>query len=48
MKRFYARMLADKMSPAAALRAAQVSMWQEPRWQAPINWAAFVIRGEWQ
>lgn len=47
MKRFYARMLGDGMSPAAALRAAQVSMWKDPRWQSPFNWAGFVIQGEW-
>jgi CHAT domain-containing protein len=49
MKRFYQRMLgAEKLRPAAALRAAQVSMWKEKRWQSPYYWAAFVLQGEWK
>lgn len=47
MKRFYERMLTGGLSPAAALRDAQLSMWNEPRWQAPFNWAGFIIQGEW-
>jgi CHAT domain-containing protein len=48
MKRFYEGMLKRGMKPAAALRAAQISMWKEPRWQAPYYWAAFVLQGEWR
>ncbi|MEP7338426.1 MAG: CHAT domain-containing tetratricopeptide repeat protein [Acidobacteriota bacterium] len=48
MKRFYRQMLAEGQRPAAALRAAQVSMWQDKRWQAPHNWAAFTFQGEWK
>jgi CHAT domain-containing protein/tetratricopeptide (TPR) repeat protein len=48
MKRFYYKMLVEGMRPAAALRAAQVSMWKEPRWQAPYYWAGFMIQGEWK
>jgi CHAT domain-containing protein len=48
MKRFYQGMLGEKkLSPAAALREAQVSMWKEKRWQAPYYWAGFVLQGEW-
>lgn len=47
MRRFYSQMLTGGIAPAAALRAAQVSMWQEPRWRAPVHWAGFVIQGEW-
>ncbi|HKQ79176.1 MAG TPA: CHAT domain-containing tetratricopeptide repeat protein [Blastocatellia bacterium] len=47
MKRFYQNLLTGKSSPAAALRQAQVSMWQEPRWQAPYYWAGFTLQGEW-
>ncbi len=48
MRRFYREMLgAKRLAPSAALRAAQVSMWREPRWRAPFYWAAFVIQGEW-
>lgn len=49
MKRFYAGMLGPKqLPPAAALRAAQISMWREQRWNQPYQWAAFVLQGEWR
>ena len=50
MRRFYERMLDPNhpMTPAQALRAAQISMWEEPRWQTPYYWAAFFIQGEWK
>ena len=48
MKRFYRQMLQDGMTPAAALRAAQVDMWQQKRWRSPYYWAAFVLQGEWK
>jgi CHAT domain-containing protein len=48
MKRFYRHMFADDMTPAAALRQAQVEMWRQKEWQAPFYWAAFVIQGDWQ
>jgi CHAT domain-containing protein len=48
MKRFYRGMLVEKLRPAAALRAAQVGMWREKRWNEPYYWAAFVLQGEWQ
>ena len=48
MKRFYEGMLGKKLSPAAALRAAQSSMSQDPRWSQPHYWAAFTIQGEWR
>ena len=48
MKRFYQGMLGLGLRPAAALRAAQSSMWQDKRWQAPHNWAAFTFQGEWK
>ena len=46
MKRFYAEMLKKNLSPAAALRAAQIEMWREQQWRAPYYWAAFVLQGE--
>ncbi len=46
MSRFYHKMLQEKMPPAAALRAAQISMWQEKR--EPHSWAAFILQGEWK
>jgi CHAT domain-containing protein/tetratricopeptide (TPR) repeat protein len=48
MKRLYGKMLQEGMRPSAALRAAQVEMWQQPRWQGPYYWAAFVLQGEWR
>ena len=48
MKRFYEALLGQKLRPAAALRAAQVSMSKDPRWRQPHYWAAFTIQGEWK
>jgi CHAT domain-containing protein len=48
MKRFYGAMLGDKqMSPAEALRAAQVEMWKQKRWRSPYYWGGFMLYGEW-
>ena len=48
MRRFYREMLGEKrLSPPAALRAAQVSMWKEQKWSAPYYWAAFTLQGAW-
>jgi len=48
MKRFYQGLLGQKLRPAAALRAAQVSMQSDKRWHAPHYWAAFTLQGEWK
>jgi CHAT domain-containing protein len=49
MGRFYEGMLSGSgMTPAAALRKAQLSMWQDKRWSQPRYWAAFTIQGEWK
>jgi CHAT domain-containing protein len=48
MKRFYAGLVKQNLPPAAALRAAQVSLSKEPRWSAPFYWAGFVLQGEWR
>ncbi len=48
MKRFYQRMLVEKLPAAAALQSAQFSLSQEPRWAAPYYWAGFVLSGEWK
>ncbi|MEP0829947.1 tetratricopeptide repeat protein [Microcoleus sp. AS-A8] len=48
MVKFYKKMLQDGLKPAAALRAAQLEMWQQQRWQAPFYWAAFTLQGEWR
>jgi CHAT domain-containing protein len=49
MARFYGKMLgAERLAPAAALRAAQVEMWRSKRWGQPYFWAASVLQGEWK
>jgi CHAT domain-containing protein len=48
MKRFYSNLLQKGMTPAAALRAAQNSIRQEPQWRSPYFWAAFTLQGEYQ
>ena len=48
MKRFYTNMLQQNMTPAAALRAAQNSIRQEPQWRSPYFWAAFTLQGEYR
>lgn len=48
MKRFYQHLLKDKLRPAEALRAAQLSLLRDARWAAPYFWAGFVLQGEWR
>jgi CHAT domain-containing protein/Tfp pilus assembly protein PilF len=48
MKRFYHGMLKGRLRPAAALRAAQVSMMNTERWRSPYYWAGFTLQGEWR
>ena len=48
MGRFYEEMLKNNRSPAAALRQAQLAMWQQERWRPPFYWAAFALQGEWK
>ncbi len=47
MKKFYQKMLHEKLTPAAALRAAQIEMWKEEQY-TPYYWAAFTMQGEWR
>ena len=44
---FYDGMLKQGLSPAAALRAAQLKMMQDKRTNAPYYWAGFVLQGEY-
>ncbi|HLJ74348.1 MAG TPA: CHAT domain-containing protein, partial [Thermoanaerobaculia bacterium] len=48
MSTFYDAMLVRKMTPAAALRAAQLSLLRQPRWSNAHYWAAFGLQGEWR
>jgi len=47
MVNFYREMFsAKKLSPASALRQAQISMLKDRRWQNPYFWATFTLQGE--
>ncbi len=48
MQKFYQKMVQQKLAPAAALRAAQIEMMQQEKWQSPYYWAAFTLQGEWK
>src|SRR5205085_3971099 len=48
MGRMYTKLLKEGLRPAAALRAAQVEMWRQPRWRWRYYWAAFTLQGEWR
>ncbi len=46
MTEFYRGMLQQKQTPAAALRSAQLKMWEKN--PDPRLWAAFTLQGEWR
>jgi CHAT domain-containing protein/Tfp pilus assembly protein PilF len=48
MKLFYERILKDGLRPAAALRAAQISMWKTEPNAVPYRWGAFILQGDWR
>jgi CHAT domain-containing protein len=48
MSKFYTGMLKKGLKPAAALRAAQIEIWQQDQWKSPYYWAAFGLQGEWR
>src|SRR5215217_4934615 len=48
MKIFYRKMLKDGMSPAGALRAAQLTLTRDERWRNPYFWGGFVLQGDWR
>jgi CHAT domain-containing protein/Tfp pilus assembly protein PilF len=48
MAEFYRGILRDGLTPAAALRQAQLSIWRQKRWSNPYDWAAFTLQGDWQ
>jgi CHAT domain-containing protein len=48
MALFYRAMLTRHLSPASALRDAQLSMLRQPRWADPHYWAAFGLQGDWK
>jgi CHAT domain-containing protein/tetratricopeptide (TPR) repeat protein len=48
MRHFYEAMFTQNLTPAAALRAAQIKMWRTSEWRFPYYWGAFVLEGEWR
>lgn len=48
MKHFYRAMLNKKLSPAAALRQAQIAMMEKSKQIPPYYWAGFSLQGEWK
>jgi CHAT domain-containing protein len=48
MAEFYKEMFSNGKKPAAALRAAQLSISKQKPWHEPYFWAGFVIQGEWR
>ncbi|MBW4613292.1 MAG: CHAT domain-containing protein [Desmonostoc vinosum HA7617-LM4] len=48
MRQFYSQMLQQGKTPAAALRAAQLQLWQQEQWRNPYSWAGFTLLGEWR
>jgi CHAT domain-containing protein len=47
MGRPYRGMLGKRrLTPAAALREAQISFWRDKQWSSPYYWAAFTLQGE--
>ena len=54
MKLFYQEILSapkagtPRLTPAAALRTAQVAMWKSKTWNDPYYWAAFTLQGDWK
>jgi CHAT domain-containing protein/Tfp pilus assembly protein PilF len=48
MRQFYTGIFKQKLSPASALRAAQLSMWHDKQWRSPYYWGAFTLQGEWR
>jgi CHAT domain-containing protein/tetratricopeptide (TPR) repeat protein len=48
MAALYRGMLRQGKTPSAALRAAQLELRKQKRWESPYYWAAFVQHGEWR
>ncbi len=48
MTLFYRAILRDHLSPAAALRHAQLTLQRTPRWSSPYFWAGFTLQGDWR
>jgi CHAT domain-containing protein len=48
MSQFYKNKFTKGMTPAAALRQAQLDLLKNPQYQSPFYWAPFILQGEWR
>ena len=48
MTEFYRGLAADNLTASAALRQAQIKMYNDPRFRSPFYWAAFTAQGDFQ
>jgi CHAT domain-containing protein len=48
MRRFYEGHLSRRLAPAAALRAAQLALRKDTRWNHAYYWAPFLVLGDWR
>lgn len=49
MKRFYEAALGpEHLSFSAALRNAQLTLWNSGRWHHPLYWSGWTLRGDWR
>ena len=48
MGSFYEHLLARRLPPPAALRAAKNFVRSHGKWESPYYWAGFVLQGEWR
>lgn len=47
MTHFYEGMFQRGLTPAAALREAQLTLWRQKNWHSSYYWAAFVLQGQY-
>ena len=48
MGHFYRNLYQEGLAPSAALRLAQIRMWETPGYEDPYSWAAFQFQGDWR
>jgi CHAT domain-containing protein/tetratricopeptide (TPR) repeat protein len=48
MKYFYRFLIVQHLTPAAALRHAQLRMIENNHWRSPFFWSGFVLQGDWE
>jgi CHAT domain-containing protein len=48
MEDFYKGMFSGRLSPAAALRRAEIKIWNQHRWASPYFWGGFIYEGDWR